>query len=131
VRRLLYVFAALSLAAGALGLALLPHIAPNWLWFGALGAAFSAAGGGGWVLAGATAADWPRPRAGWVLLIGGLIGMAVSAFGESLFPLLWAGCEAVTGMLLIVPLFPNQRHGAGTRPGRPVQAPPVAGRHDR
>lgn len=130
MRQLLYGLAAVSLLGGALGLALLPHITTHIIWFGVLGAFFSAAGAGGWVLAGATAGDWPRPRAGWVLLIGGLVGVIVSLARSTTLPLLWAGAEAVTGLLLIVPIFPQSKQGRAQRSRRPVQAPPVTGRHE-
>ena len=131
VRRLLYTVAALLLAAGSLGLALLPRIAPGWLWFALLGACFSGMGAAGWVLGGVAAGEWPRLRAGWFLLPAGVLGVAVSALEESLLPLLWAAGEAVTGLLLLVPLFPRrcETQPDARQPG-PVQAPPVAGRHD-
>lgn len=130
MRKLLYGLAAVSLMGGALGLALLPHITRHVIWFGVLGALFSAAGAGGWVLAGATAGDWPRPRAGWVLLIGGLIGVAVSLLRGTALPTLWASAEALTGLVLIVPIFPQTKSQPAQRSRRPVQAPPVTGRQE-
>lgn len=136
MRRLLYGLSVVAMLGGALGLALLPRITTHWLWFGLLGAAFSAMGGGGWVLGGATAGEWPRPRAGWVLMIGGFVGSLVSLIDWHLFAFLWAGGGGVTGLLLILPLFPSQRQqredsaSSGVhKPGR-VHAPPVARRQD-
>ncbi|WP_374712103.1 hypothetical protein [Symbiobacterium terraclitae] len=130
MRRVLYALAVLALAVGALGLALLPRITTHWLWFGVLGACFSGVGAGGWLLAGATAGPWPRPRAGWFLLPAGLVGTAVAAAGGAALPLLWAAGEAVTGVLLLVPIFPGQRQRREPRRPGAVQAPPVAGRHE-
>lgn len=135
VQRLLYTVAAVLLAAGSLGLALLPRLAPGWLWFGLLGACFSGIGAAGWVLGGVTAGQWPRLRAGWFLLPAGVLGVAISALDRAHLPLLWAAGEAVTGLLLLVPLFPRQRRTQPraepkSRPPGPVQAPPVAGRQE-
>jgi len=130
VRRVLYALAVLALAIGALGLALLPRITTHWFWFGLLGACFSGVGAGGWLLAGATAGPWPRPRTGWFLVPAGLVGAAVNAAGGDPLSLLWAVGEAITGVLLLVPLFPSQRQPPAQRGPGPVQAPPVAGRHE-
>lgn len=131
MRRLLYVLAALLLATGSLGLALLPRLAPDWLAFGLLGACFSGTGAAGWVLGGVAAGEWPRLRAGWFLLPAGILGVAVSALEEAQLPLLWAAGEALTGLVLLVPLFPRRGDPeAGSRPRGPVQAPPVAGRQE-
>lgn len=123
MRHLLYGLAAAAMMVGALGLALLPRLTAHWLWFGLLGALFSAAGAGGWVLAGATAGDWPRPRAGWVLLIGGLLGLLAGLRAWQPLAFLWALAQAVTGALLIVRLFPAGAQGRKARRPGPVQAP--------
>lgn len=122
MRHLLYGLAAAAMIGGALGLALLPRLTTDWLWFGLLGASFSALGGGGWLLAGATAGDWPRPRAGWVLMIGGAAGALVSLVGFRPLPLAWAAAHGLVGALITVPLFPMRRLRAPQRRG-PVQAP--------
>lgn len=131
MRRLLYTIAALLLAAGSLGLAVLPRIAPGRLWFGVLGACFSGIGAAGWVLGGVAAGDWPRLRAGWFLLPAGVLGAVLSAMDRAGLPLFWAAGEAVTGLLLLVPLSPRHDDGEPSgRPPGPVQAPPVAGRQE-
>jgi hypothetical protein len=126
MRHLLYGIAAAAMMGGALGLALLPRLTTNWLWFLLLGGLCSAAGGGGWVLAGATAGDWPRPRAGWVLMIGGLAGVLISLADPHPLALLWAAAEALGGALLIFPLIRARQRPPAGRPG-PVQ-PPVSRR---
>nr|PZN70652.1 MAG: hypothetical protein DIU55_10870 [Bacillota bacterium] len=131
MRRLLYAIAALLLAAGSVGLALLPRIASGWLWFGVLGACFSGIGAAGWVLGGVAAGEWPRLRAGWFLLPAGVLGVVLATLDSANFSLFWAAGEALTGLLLLVPLFPRSPGGASSgRPPGPVQAPPVAGRHE-
>ncbi|MEW8977625.1 MAG: hypothetical protein AB2385_04390 [Symbiobacterium sp.] len=135
MRRLLYALAAAALAVGSLGLALLPCITTHWLAFAVLGACFSAVGGLGWLLGGVAADPLPRLRAGWFLLPAGVIGVIVAAARGLALPLLWAAGEAVTGVLLLVPIFPSQRQHRDAQSGRmqapgPVQAPPVAGRHE-
>ncbi|MFZ5828370.1 MAG: hypothetical protein ACOY94_29050 [Bacillota bacterium] len=122
MRHLLYGLAAAAMMAGALGLGLLPHLTAHWLWFGVIGAVFSAIGAGGWVLAGATRGDWPRPRAGWVLMIGAVAGVLVSAWGGQIWALLWALGLGVAGALLTFRFFPTGGRGAEPKPG-PVQAP--------
>lgn len=122
MRQILYGLAAAAMGAGALGLALLPRLTEHWLWFGFLGASFSAIGGGGWLLAGASAGDWPRPRAGWVLMAGGAVGALVNLVDLHPIALAWAGAEGVIGALLTFPLFPVRRGRAQQRRG-PVQAP--------
>lgn len=131
MRYLLYGLAVIAMIGGALGLALLPRLTDHWIWFGVLGGLFSGAGGGGWVLAGATAGDWPRPRAGWVLMFGGLVGALTGlALGGRTWELLWALAQGIGGALLIFRLWPAARQRLSqSRPG-PVQAP-VARRGDR
>ncbi|MFZ5814787.1 MAG: hypothetical protein ACOY93_05745 [Bacillota bacterium] len=123
MRHLLYGLAVAAMAGAAVGLALLPRLTAHWLWFGLVGALLSAAGGGGWVLAGATAGEWPRPRAGWMLIMGGTLGSLVSLLDWQPLPLLWALAQAVSGALLIVRVVPRGRRGSlPSKPG-PVQAP--------
>lgn len=128
MRHLLYGLAACAMMVGALITAFLPYLTDQWFWFGVIGALATGIGVGGWVLAGATAGDWPRPRAGWVLMIGGLLGGLFFLVRLQVFPFLWAVAEAIAGALLTFPLFPSQRRAAKAgRPG-PVQAPPVTRR---
>lgn len=122
MRYLLYGLAATAMLGGALGLALLPRLTTHWLAFGLLGASFAALGGGGWLLAGATAGDWPRPRAGWVLMIGGVMGILVSLVDFQPLALAWTAAEWAIGALITFPLFP-MRQGRATRRPSGVQAP--------
>lgn len=125
VRRLLYVAAAAGMAVGGVGMALLPRLSDSWQAFVLLAALFSALGGGGWVLSGATAGDWPRLRGGWVLMGGAAVAAVVSLIDWHPLGLLWACGQGLSGALLIFPVWPARRTGEKQRRPGPVQAPPT------
>gem|GEM_PF-1618920 len=127
MRHLLYGLSATAMMAGALGLALLPRMTMDWFWFGLIGAVCSAMIAGGWVLAGATAGQWPRLRAGWVLLAGGGVGVAISLWQWEVFPLVWAFAVWAHGLLFTVRLFPQMRRADAPPKAGPVR-PPVSRR---
>ncbi len=129
VRHLVYGLSASAMLAGAVGLALLPRVTMDWIWFGIYGAICSGAIAGGWVLAGATAGDWPRPRAGWMLMIGGGVGVAISLWRWELFPLVWAFAVWSHGLLFTVRLFPQLRRKGQNEKAGPVR-PPVSRRQE-
>lgn len=129
MRRLLYLSASIGLVLAALGMALLPRLVTNPLLFGLVGAILTGLIAGAWVMAGATAGQWPRPRAGWSLIIGGAVGTAVSLWSPGTIPLLWSLAVLVHGLLFTFPILPatrRRREPARKGPG-PVR-PPVSRR---
>lgn len=124
MRRALYIAAVGAMVVGAVGLAFLPQLDSSWLWFALLGAFFTALGGGGWVLAGATAGDWPRPRGGWVLMLGGAVAAVAALVDGDVYALAWAAGQGLSGALLIFPVFRVRQGPMDEREPGPVQAPP-------
>jgi peptidoglycan/LPS O-acetylase OafA/YrhL len=77
MKALLYILGSLVLIGAALGLALLPRLAPTLATFIPAGAILSALAAGGWLILTASAGDWPRLHSGPVLVAAALLAIGV------------------------------------------------------
>lgn len=120
MRALLYSLSALVMIAASLAMAFLPRITTDWLFFMIGGALLSGAISGSWVVLGATAGEWVRPRTGQVLIACGSLAILINLFQTEWVALVWSVFVLLTGIGFAVRIFPTgQSQESRTRSVRP------------
>lgn len=120
MRAFFYGVAALVMLSAALAIALLPRITNDWLFFMIGGAILSWAISGSWVVLGATAGDWVRPRTGQVLIACGSVGALFNLFQAEWLALGWSALVILIGIGFAVRIFPvRQSEQSRSRTVRP------------
>lgn len=107
MRGFFYASGAFVMIASALAMALLPRLTTHWLFFMLGGAFLSSAIAGSWVVLGATAGRWIRPRTGQVLILGGTVGALINLWQARWLPLGWSTLVILAGVGFAVRIFPT------------------------
>ncbi|MGE5675660.1 MAG: hypothetical protein ACM3XM_17560 [Mycobacterium leprae] len=106
---------ALMLASTA-AMAILPRLAPHPLLFILAGGLLTGVITGCWLLSGLAVGRWPRPRAGLLLMLFGLIATAVNLLEGRLSDGLWGILVLLAGGGISFPVSPMSRVAAGQAP---------------
>ncbi|HLN65415.1 MAG TPA: hypothetical protein VK464_28155 [Symbiobacteriaceae bacterium] len=123
MRGVLYATGCGLLLGSAGALAFLPRFAPTLWQFGLAGAILSLVGGASWVALSATAGNWPRPQAGPVLAIAGILALIFGLVTAHLVQAGWAGAVCLTGLAVALVGRHSGKKRASRQPPGPVRPP--------
>ncbi|HEY8347571.1 MAG TPA: hypothetical protein VIL07_09910 [Symbiobacteriaceae bacterium] len=127
MRAILYGLGCVLMACSATGMAFLPWLAPTPLEFAVVGAVLSPVVPASWLLLSATADRWPRPRAGHILMVAGILAILYSLQEMRWFAAAWACYVTAVGAAVTwLPLCNRRRNReaeAGDSAPGPVRAP--------
>ena len=128
MRALLYAVGGLAMFLAGFVLVSLPHWQLDLWLFMISGTLLSGVLSGGWLLVGATAGDWPRPRTCHVLLLSGAVGLAAGLWTGEALMLGWSGLFLLAGAGFLLPGMRIRRAGARVTVSRGPVKPPISRR---
>lgn len=127
MRAILYGLACTILFSACLVMSLLARLAPGPLLFAIGGAVLSGLILGAWVVLGATAGAWPRPRTGQVLIAAGAAVTLLNLWQAHWLAALWSLLVLAAGVGFAVQIFPVRK----THLAKPGSVRPPLGRREQ
>lgn len=126
MRAMLYAVGTAAMFLAGLALVWLPYFQLSWWLFLISGAVGSGVLSGGWLLVGATAGNWFRPRTCHVLLLAGAVGLAAGLWLRDWQLAGWSGLFVLAGAGFLLPGLGVGRARERGLPRRGPVQPPVS-----